>query len=132
MATKQTQLGTGDAAGKKMHRKAQRCVKKQLPMRETRKFLHSSPYVAVLCISGQNSADNTPVFWLLLNSVNASFLPITASRLGVGLRLGVDTAKTADSYHRMSHSAINPQGDEEEGGTSVVKTFFCASNHYMC
>jgi len=58
------------------------------------------------------------------------FFSSTASRLGVDWRLGVDIAKRVDSYHRMSHSAINPQGDEKEDGTSVVMTFLCASNHY--
>lgn len=136
MAMKQTQLEIGDAAGKTMQRKAWRCVKKQPAMREIQKFLHSSMLCGcALLLWPKQCWQRTTVFSIAeqcLHSVNASFLPDTASRLGVGLRLGVDIAKTAELYCRMSHSAINSQRDEEAGGMFVVIALFCASNHYVC
>lgn len=99
MAMKQTQLGPGDAAGKKMKKKTPRCVKKQLPLEETRCFF----FIAVH-------------MWLCF---------VCVAKLGwAGLE--------ADSHHRISHSAADPQGDEEEGGTFLVMTFLCVSNHYVC
>lgn len=64
-------------------------------------FPHSSSYDAIFWISEQNSIDNT-LFWQLLNgaySVKAFSVSHTVpqrSRLGVGKKMGGDTAGTAD------------------------------------
>jgi len=53
----------------------------------------------MFCICDQNSPDNTPMFWLLPNSIKAfsvSHTAPSASRLGVCKILGGDTAGTAD------------------------------------
>lgn len=64
------------------------------------KFLHSSPYGAVLCICDQNSVDTASVlaigeqFLLRVKAVSHSVSP--GNRPGVSKSLGEDIVKTAD------------------------------------
>ena len=64
-------------------------------------------------------------------SVSQMTLPV--SRLGVGKRLGGDTAGTTDQkdipYHMMSHSAIKAGGGRK-GKTFGVMAFVFPSNSY--
>lgn len=115
----ETDVGTGEARGKKIRRKAGKCVKKLLPNAEIKNFFIHSMKI--------HGIDIYVCFVFVAKTVLIAhvcfgycFIPWNASlaisnRLGPGLRSGADRVKTSDPYHRVSHSAINAQGDEEEG-----------------
>lgn len=88
----ETDMGTGEAPGKKIRRKAGKCVKKLLPNAEIKNFfIHSMKIYGIdiclcFCICGQNSADSTCVFWLLLHSLECFLCYF--KQAGTGLEVG--------------------------------------------
>lgn len=112
--------------GRKRNKKHQGVSKNNYQWKKQEFFFHSSPFMSTLCLCGQNSAEDTEVLWPLLNRACAVSVLLFSLSLQVGWA-GLE----ADSHHWISHSATNTQGDEEEGGTFVVMTFLCVSNHYV-
>lgn len=97
------------------------------------KFFHSSPYGAVLCICGYSSADNTPVFWLLLSCActvsRPSLFPTTPPQPGWEWARGWDETQLGQSDQReiscdVSSSSEIKTGIEEEKDFFVFKQDF--------